>query len=106
MEENNKREIDEIQNNEDELNTNLENHKKIKTIDEKMLECSVCMENHSEEHPIIDHQCSSCSKDAWKICILCNEQLLSRICPFCRNDYSPILLYAVPGKIQSIIESS
>jgi len=61
------------------------------------LECSVCLENHSESNHVIDHQCGSCTKDAWKICEECNEKLLSRTCPFCRLDYAPVILYAVPG---------
>lgn len=62
------------------------------------LECSVCLENHSESNHVIDHQCGSCSRDAWKICEECNEKLLSRTCPFCRLDYAPVMLYAVPGR--------
>jgi len=62
------------------------------------LECSVCLENPSESNQVIDHQCGSCTKDAWKICEECNEKLLSRTCPFCRLDYAPVMLYAVPGR--------
>ena len=60
--------------------------------------CIVCMEEHSSEHPLLEeHQCGQCSKTAWKICVCCNDSLLSRICPICRGDYAPILLNVVPG---------
>jgi hypothetical protein len=60
--------------------------------------CVVCMESDSTDRPLLpNHNCSQCSKHAWKICVCCNESLLSRICPMCRGNYAPILLHVVPG---------
>ncbi len=61
--------------------------------------CTVCMEEGTEESPIIEHQCPRCAKDAWKICLVCNEALLSRTCPVCRGDYAAVEMHLVPGKI-------
>lgn len=62
--------------------------------------CTVCMEEGTEESPIlVTHQCPRCAKDAWKICLVCNEALLSRVCPICRGDYAPVEMHLVPGKI-------
>lgn len=60
--------------------------------------CVICNENSSAERELLkSHQCAQCAKDAWSICVYCNEAFLSRICPVCRGPYEPILLYAVPG---------
>jgi hypothetical protein len=59
--------------------------------------CILCMEAGSEEKQLMNHQCGQCAADAWKICVCCNETLLSRACPVCRSDYAPIILTAVPG---------
>jgi hypothetical protein len=64
-------------------------------------QCGICFENSS----IIKHQCRTCKPDAWQICELCNESRLSRQCPFCNGDYAPLLLYAVPGRPLSDVQS-
>jgi len=64
-------------------------------------QCVICFENSS----IIKHQCRTCKPDAWQICELCNESRLSRQCPFCNGDYAPLLLYAVPGRPLSDVQS-
>lgn len=57
--------------------------------------CAVCKDPEMTVLP--SHSCPSCSKDAWKICEECNEKFLSRICPICRADYAPLMLYRIAG---------
>jgi hypothetical protein len=60
--------------------------------------CIVCMEGNSDENPLLEaHQCDQCKKDAWRICVCCNESILSRACPVCRGNYAPINLHVIPG---------
>lgn len=62
--------------------------------------CVVCMDEGSEVSPILEnHQCPQCAPGAWKICRVCNEALLSRLCPVCRSEYAPIVMHTMPGKI-------
>lgn len=59
--------------------------------------CVLCLQG-ADEKPLLDsHGCSRCSKDAWKICVDCNNTRLSRECPICRGDYAPIVLTVIPG---------
>ena len=65
--------------------------------------CVVCMETNNSERPLLpEHQCSQCRKGAWKICVCCNDSILSRTCPVCRSNYAPILLHVVPGKTENM----
>lgn len=57
--------------------------------------CAICFES---EKLLEVHGCATCKKDSWKICESCNESRLSRTCPICAGDYSPLILYSVPGK--------
>ena len=57
--------------------------------------CAICFES---DKLLEGHGCATCKKDSWKICESCNESRLSRTCPICAGDYSPLILYAVPGK--------
>lgn len=67
-------------------------------IKDKEEQCIVCMEPNSEENPLLEtHQCAQCKKDAWRVCVSCNETLLSRACPVCRGNYAPLNLYVIPG---------
>eukprot|EP01042_Synura_sphagnicola_P031415 gene31415-40449_t len=60
--------------------------------------CVVCMDEGSEVSPILEnHQCPQCAPGAWKICRVCNEALLSRLCPVCRSEYAPIVMHTMPG---------
>ncbi|KAJ1440804.1 hypothetical protein B484DRAFT_443229 [Ochromonadaceae sp. CCMP2298] len=56
--------------------------------------CIVCMENQTPERALIEHQCTVCTKDSWKICEQCNTSILSRSCPVCRSDYAPVVMFA------------
>lgn len=59
--------------------------------------CIVCMETNLSDKQLVKHQCHQCAENAWKICVCCNEALLSRTCPVCRSEYAPIILYSMPG---------
>ena len=60
--------------------------------------CAVCMEGQSEERQILSHHnCPQCAPDAWKICDLCDNHMISKICPICRGDYAPRVLHKVFG---------
>jgi len=60
--------------------------------------CSICFENASAANALLSsHQCNTCKKEAWNVCEVCNEALLSRVCPFCKADYAALILYEVPG---------
>lgn len=60
--------------------------------------CAVCMESASEERQILaKHNCPQCAPDAWKICDICDNHMISKICPVCRSDYAPRILYKVQG---------
>ena len=60
--------------------------------------CSICFENASAANALLSsHQCNTCKREAWNVCEVCNEALLSRVCPFCKADYAALILYEVPG---------
>lgn len=74
-----------------------------KSNEQRELMCILCMEEGSVESPLLsEHQCTQCSKDAWKICACCNETILSRTCPVCRGTYAPILLHVIPGMTSTL----
>ena len=56
--------------------------------------CAICFES---ENLLDNHSCTTCKARAWCICDVCNEALLSRICPFCKTDYKEMVLKEVPG---------
>ena len=58
------------------------------------------MESESEGRQILPHSCPQCIKGAWVICDLCNESRLSRLCPICNGEYSPLMLYMMPNDQQ------
>lgn len=61
--------------------------------------CLLCMEEGTSLNPLLaDHQCPQCSPGAWSVCHVCNEALLSRLCPVCRAEYAPIVMYIMPGE--------
>jgi hypothetical protein len=60
-------------------------------------QCVLCFDEHSETSPLQSHCCPQCKKDAWKICLVCHEGILSRSCPVCRGDYAPLIMHIVPG---------
>lgn len=61
--------------------------------------CSFCMEEGTPTNPLLaNHQCPQCSPNAWNLCMVCNEALLSRLCPMCRHEYAPMVMYKMPGK--------
>lgn len=67
-------------------------------VDESGPTCVLCMEEGTPLNPILEsHQCSQCAPQAWKICHVCNEALLSRLCPVCRSEYAPIVMHVMPG---------
>jgi hypothetical protein len=67
--------------------------------------CIVCMESGNSENPLMEsHQCTQCVKGAWRICVCCNETRLSRLCPVCRGDYAPLVLYIMPGLYSKILK--
>ena len=71
------------------------------------LTCSICFEAGTGVNVIMpEHSCRTCRKDAWRICEVCNESLLSRVCPFCKSDYAALVLYEVPGRRLSDLRSS
>lgn len=60
--------------------------------------CVLCMDEGTALNPILpQHQCTQCAPDAWKVCLVCNEALLSRLCPVCRTEYAPNVMYRMPG---------
>ena len=63
------------------------------------ISCAICgIETDNDEFQLLDsHKCPVCSKDAWHICEVCDEALLSRTCPICRSDYAPLILCAALG---------
>ncbi len=72
--------------------------KKLKIDD--VVSCAICMEEGTDVSPILpSHQCPQCVKEAWSICLVCNESLLSRRCPICKGDYAPVVMHLVPGKL-------
>ncbi len=69
--------------------------------------CVVCMETGSVDKPLLpNHQCKQCVKNSWRICVCCNESLLSRTCPVCRGNYAPIVLHPMPGVALSQLANS
>ena len=46
--------------------------------------CAICFES---ENLLDNHSCSTCKPRAWYICEMCDAALLSRTCPFCKEDY-------------------
>ena len=67
---------------------------------EEELKCAICFEGpeKKEGRGQMLHQCSTCSPNAWHVCEQCNEQLLSRTCPLCKQHYAPRVLYALKGR--------
>lgn len=63
-------------------------------------ECSLCMENEEDGQItlLVSHNCSQCKPDSWSVCEVCDQNLLSRTCPFCNHDYKPWKFYAVPNQ--------
>jgi len=60
--------------------------------------CSFCMDEGNPTNPLLpNHQCPQCAPNAWHVCLVCNEALLSRLCPMCRAEYAPIVMHKVPG---------
>ena len=89
---------------EDAYKTNEMARKRQKCLDGKEEEidstaaCSICFENASAANALLSsHQCNTCKKEAWNVCEVCNEALLSRVCPFCKADYAALILVEVPG---------
>lgn len=60
--------------------------------------CLICMEEAASLNPLLpDHQCPQCAPGSWTVCHVCNEALLSRLCPVCRAEYAPITMHIMPG---------
>eukprot|EP00961_Rhodomonas_salina_P020213 271416-Rhodomonas_salina.1 len=62
--------------------------------------CAVCMEGDGENDRVLleTHHCPQCKPTAWRICDVCNENLLSRVCPVCRSKYAAQILHQWPSK--------
>ena len=61
--------------------------------------CAICMRNDGDDGVsiLVNHNCPVCVNDAWNICDHCDDSLLSRLCPFCKSDYAPRILYVTPN---------
>ena len=66
----------------------------------KEKQCDICYNNAEElgkDNSILEkHGCEHCKPNAWSVCEACHESCLSRACPFCQGEYSPIVLHKVP----------
>jgi hypothetical protein len=57
--------------------------------------CSICMDESQTLLP--NHNCHQCKPSAWRVCELCDSNLLSRQCPYCQGDYKEKMYYGVKG---------
>lgn len=61
-------------------------------------ECSICMEDNNQITLLPSHNCSQCKKDSWLVCEICDQNLLSRTCPFCNQDYKAWKFFTIPNQ--------
>lgn len=60
--------------------------------------CAICMGSDGDDMKLLkSHNCPVCVVGAWRVCDVCDDNLLSRSCPVCNSDYSPRVLYVAPG---------
>lgn len=60
--------------------------------------CAICMGSDGDNIKLLkSHNCPVCVVGAWRVCDVCDDNLLSRSCPVCNSDYSPRVLYVAPG---------
>jgi len=91
-EEKGQNEVEKGQNEEEKVS---ESSSKVTKINDKR-ECNICMETEITLLP--SHNCTRCKPDAWLVCEICDQNLLSRTCPYCNQDYKPWKFYSVPNQ--------